>query len=151
MEDNQLVCLLTGDIKTSKPKEETLQSVIRMLNEEYAFDTTDMLRDFSIIGYDADTGKAKKQKLDLVVFEEGKAHEQENIIRVCIIQDNKIKETDKKNGLEAALQNALNALDNCEFGLWTNGDQYHFLHKTEDDFDNIEYEDLSDFPVKDKL
>lgn len=146
LEDNQLVCLLTGDIKASKPKEETLQSVIRMLNEEYAFDTTDMQRDFSITGYDADTGKPKKQKIDLVVFEEGKAHEQDNIIRLCIVQDEKVKETDKKNGLEAALQNALNALDNCEFGLWTNGQTYHFLQKTEDDFGNIEYEDLSDFP-----
>jgi type I restriction enzyme M protein len=146
LEDNQLVCLLTGDIKASKPKEETLQSVIRMLNEEYAFDTTDMQRDFSIIGYDADTGKPKKQKLDLAVFEKGKAHDQENIIRLCIVQDEKIKETDKKNGLESALQNALNALDNCEFGLWTNGQTYHFLQKTEDDFSNIEYEDLSDFP-----
>jgi type I restriction enzyme M protein len=146
IEDNQLICLLTGDIKASKPREETLQSVIRMLNEEYAFDTADMQRDFSIIGYDAETGKPKKQKIDLVVFEKGKAHEQENIIRVCIVQDEKVKETDKKNGLEASLQNALNALDNCEFGLWTNGQTYHFLQKTEDDFGNIEYEDLSDFP-----
>ncbi len=146
LEDNQLICLLTGDIKAAKPKEETLQSVIRMLNEEYAFDTADMRRDFTIIGYDAETGKPKKQKIDLVVLEEGKEHAQENIIRLCIVQDEKVKETDKKNGLEAALQNALNALDNCEFGLWTNGATYHFLQKTEDDFGNIEYEDLSDFP-----
>ena len=74
IEDNQLICLLTGDIKASKPREETLQSVIRMLNEEYAFDTADMQRDFSIIGYDEETGKPKKQKIDLVVFEKGKAH-----------------------------------------------------------------------------
>ncbi len=146
LDDNQLVCLLTGDIKSSKPKEENLQSVIRMLNEEYGFDLTDMQRDFSITGYDAETGKAKKQKIDLVVFENKKPHEQEFIIRVCIVYDEKVKETDKKQGLEASLQNALNALDICEFGLWTNGDQYHFLHKTEDDFGNIEYEDLSDFP-----
>ena len=51
LEDNQLVCLLTGDIKPSKPKEVTLQSVIRMLNEEYGFDIADMHRDFSITGY----------------------------------------------------------------------------------------------------
>jgi type I restriction enzyme M protein len=146
LDDNQLICLLTGDIKASKPKEENLQSVIRMLNEEYGFDLTDMQRDFSITGFEAETGKPKKQKLDLVVFENQKSHEQENIIRVCIVYDEKVKETDKKNGLEATLQNALNALDSCEFGLWTNGDQYHFLHKIEDDFGNIEYEDLSDFP-----
>lgn len=146
LEDNQLVCLLTGDIKPSKPKEVTLQSVIRMLNEEYGFDITDMQRDFSIIGYDAETGKAKKQKIDLVVFEAGKPHEQEFIIRIAIVQDEKIKETDKKNGLEATLQNALNVIEGCEFGLWTNGLTYQFLQKSQDDFGNIEYEDLSDFP-----
>jgi type I restriction enzyme M protein len=146
LEDNQLVCLLTGDIKPSRPKEVTLQSVIRMLNEEYGFDITDMQRDFSIVGYDAETGKAKKQKIDLVVFEIGKPHEQEFVNRITIVQDEKIKETDKKKGLEATLQNALNALENCEFGLWTNGLTYQFLQKSQDDFGNIEYEDLSDFP-----
>lgn len=146
LDDNQLICLLTGDIKAAKPKEENLQSVIRMLNEEYGFDLSDMQRDFSITGYDAETGKAKKQKIDLAIFENKKPHEQDHIIRICIVYDEKVKETDKKNGLEATLQNALNALDNCEFGLWSNGDQYHFLHKIEDDFGNIEYEDLSDFP-----
>ncbi|MBK8786383.1 MAG: hypothetical protein IPN43_07760 [Chitinophagaceae bacterium] len=96
LEDNQIICLLTGDIKAAKPKEETLQSVIRMLNEEYGFDMTDMQRDFTIAGFDPDSGKNKKLKIDLAIFEEGKAHEQENIIRLCIVQDEKIKETDSK-------------------------------------------------------
>jgi type I restriction enzyme M protein len=146
LEDNQIICLLTGDIKSAKSKEETLQSVIRMLNEEYGFDMTDMQRDFTIAGFDPDSGKNKKLKIDLVIFDEGRAHDQENIIRLCIIQDEKVKETDSKNGLEFTLQNALNALDSCEFGLWTNGQTYHFLQKTEDDFGNLDYEDLSDFP-----
>lgn len=146
LEDNQIICLLTGDIKAAKPKEETLQSVIRMLNEEYGFDMTDMQRDFTIAGFDPDSGKSKKIKIELAVFEKGKAHEQDNIIRLCIVQDEKIRETDQKNGLEFTLQNALNVLDKCEFGLWTNGQTYHFLQKTEDAFQNIDYEDLSDFP-----
>ncbi len=66
--------------------------------------------------------------------------------RVCIVQDEKIKETDRRNGLEATIQNALSVSDNCEFGLWTNGQTYHFLQKTEDAFGNIDFEDLSDFP-----
>ncbi|MDP1843288.1 MAG: N-6 DNA methylase [Sediminibacterium sp.] len=146
LEDNQIICLLTGDIKAAKSKEETLQSVIRMLNEEYGFDMTDMQRDFTIAGFDPDSGKSKKLKIDIAVFEKSKAHEQDNIIRVCIVQDEKIRETDQKNGLEFTLQNALNVLDSCEFGLWTNGQTYHFLQKTEDAFQNIDYEDLSDFP-----
>lgn len=146
LEDNQLICKITGDIKPAKQKEETLQSIILMLNEEYGFEIDDMGRDFSIVGVDPNSGKKRKQKIDLVIFDKGKLHEQDHIIRICIVQDEKIKETDKKGGLEGTLQNVLNALDNCEFGLWTNGATLHFLHKTVDDFDNTEFEDLSDFP-----
>lgn len=145
LEDNQIICRLTGDIKPMKSREETLQSVILMLNEEYGFDLDDMTRDYMVIGHDEE-GKKRKQKVDLAVFDKGKPHEPENVIRLCVVQDEKIKETDRKGGIEATLQNALHALKNCEFGLWTNGQTLHFLQKTSDDFDNIDFEDLSDFP-----
>ena len=146
LEDNELICLLTGDIKKITGKEETVQSLIRMLNEEYGFDLEDMARDFSLSGVDPDTGKTKKQKVDLVVFESGKPHEQDHVIRLCVVQDEKVKETDQKKGVEIVLQNALNVVDSCEFGLWTNGKVYHFQQKEEDDFGDIDYSDISDFP-----
>lgn len=146
LEDNELICLLTGDVKKNKGKEETVQSLIRMLNEEYGFELEDMARDFSLTGYDPDTDKIKKQKVDLVIFEHGRPHDQDHVIRLCVVQDEKIKETDKKKGVEIVLQNALNVVDSCEFGLWTNGKVYHFQQKEEDDFGDIEYVDISDFP-----
>jgi type I restriction enzyme M protein len=145
LEDNQIICRLTGDIKPMKNKEETLQSLILMLNEEYGFDMEDMARDYSITGHD-EAGKKRKQKVDLVVFEKGASRDPENIIRVCIVQDDKIKENDRKGGIEATVQNVLHALSNCEFGLWTNGQNLNFLQKSLDKFDNVEFEDLSDFP-----
>lgn len=145
LEDNQIICRLTGDIKPMKNKEETLQSLILMLNEEYGFDLENMARDYTIVGHDEE-GKKRKQKVDLVVFIEDAPRDFSNIIRVCIVQDEKIKASDKKGGIEGTLQNALNALPNCEFGLWTNGQTLNFLQKTLDDFDNVEFEDLSDFP-----
>lgn len=145
LEDNQIICRLTGDIKPMKPKEETLQSVILMLNEEYAFDLEDMARDYVITGHD-EVGKKRKQRVDLVVFHKGSSREADNIIRVCVVQDGKVKESDRKGGIEATLQNALHALSNCEFGLWTNGQTLNFLQKSVDAFDNVEFEDLSDFP-----
>lgn len=147
LEDGQLICVLSGEVKKIKPQETNIQSVIVMLNEEYGFDLEDMQRDFTILFVDPETGKNKKQKVELVVFEKGKPHEQEHIIRVCIIQDDKIKETDKKKGLAATLENAMAAIENCEFGLWANGSSYHFLQKEEDamGFD-YEFTDLSDFP-----
>lgn len=147
LEDNQLICVLSGEVKKVKAQETNLQSVIIMLNEEYGFDLEDMERDFKIEYTDPDTGKSKKQKVELVVFEKGKLHEQEYIIRICIVQDDKIKDNDKKKGLAATLENAMGAVESCEFGLWANGSSYHFLQK-EDDGLGFDYEfvDLSDFP-----
>lgn len=98
LEDNQMICSLTGLIKRINGKESNLQSVILMLNEEYGFDLSDMERDFAIQYTDPDTGKPKKQKVELVVFEKGKPHEQDFIIRICVVQDDKVKDTDKKKG-----------------------------------------------------
>lgn len=147
LEDNQLVCLLTSEIKNTKPQEVNLQSVIRMLNEEYGFDLLDMERDYSIQFTDPDTGKLKKQKVELVVFDKGKAHLQDHIVRICVVQDDKVKETDKKKGVKATLENAMGAVKSCEFGLWANGSSYNYLQK-EDDAMGFDYEfvDLSDFP-----
>ncbi len=75
LEDNELVCILTGEVKKIKEQETNLQSVILMLNEEYGFDLDDMKRNFTIEYEDPDTGKNKKQKVDLVIFEKNKPHE----------------------------------------------------------------------------
>lgn len=147
LEDNQLVCILTGEVKKIKPQESNLQSIILMLNEEYGFDLTDMERNFTIQYTDPDTGKPKKQKVELAVFEKGKPHEQDFIIRICIVQDDKVKDTDMKKGVKPTLENAMGAVESCEFGLWANGSSYHYLQK-EDDAMGFDYEfvDLSDFP-----
>ena len=121
LEDNQILCVLTDQPKKSTPKEENLQSAIRMLNEEYGFDLSDMERDYTITFIDPESGKNKKQKVELVIFEKGAKHDQENIIRVATVQDDKTKDNDKKKGVRMTLENAMAALDNCEFGLWTNG------------------------------
>lgn len=146
LEDNQLMCLLTGVAKKVSSAELNLQSVIRMLNEEYGFDLEDMERNFQIEYTDLDTNKPKKQKVELVVFQKGKAHVQDNIIRICIVQDDKVKETDSKKGLAATLENAMGAVANCEFGLWANGGSYHYLQKEVDAMGDDEFIDLSDFP-----
>lgn len=147
LDDNQLLCTLTGLVKKITNYENTLQSTILMLNEEYGFDLTDMERDFKVEYTDLETNKQKKQKVDLVVFESGKEHIQDHIIRICIVQDEKIKETDKAKGLTATLENVMAAVDSCEFGLWTNGADIHFLQKENDaiGFD-FNFVDLSDFP-----
>ena len=57
LDDKQLLCQLTGLTKKVSDKENNVQSIIRMLNEEYGFDLDVMERDFNIIYEDMDTGK----------------------------------------------------------------------------------------------
>lgn len=146
LEDNQLMCFLTENIKKASSQEKNIQSIIRMLNEEYGFEMADMARDFNIVYVEPDTGKNKKQKLEVVVFEKGTDHLQENIIRIAVVQDEKIKENDKKKGVTPTLENALGAVENCEFGLWTNGQDIKYLQREYDVFDNENFIDLADFP-----
>lgn len=146
LEDNQILCVLTGEAKKSSPKEENLQSTIRMLNEEYGFDISDMQRDFTINYVDPETMKNKKQKVELVIFDKDAKHEQENIIRIAAVQDDKTKDTDKKKGVRMTLENAMGALDKCEFGLWTNGIDIKYLQREEDRFGNDTFSDLADIP-----
>jgi type I restriction enzyme M protein len=147
LEDNQLLCVLTNQPKKVSTNETNLQSVILMLNEEYGFDLEDMQRDFTIMYTDPETDKSKKQKLDLVVFVKGKEQTQDNIIRTIVVQDDKVKVTDKKKGVTATLENAMAAAESCEFGLWANGNSYHYLQKEEDEIGlDFEFTDLSDFP-----
>ena len=47
---------LTGKVKKVSDKENNMQSIIRMLNEEYGFAMDDMERDFNITYEDVDTG-----------------------------------------------------------------------------------------------
>ncbi|MDR5591325.1 methylation-associated defense system DNA methyltransferase MAD2 [Christiangramia sp. SM2212] len=147
LEDNELVCILTGEVKKIKAQETNLQSVILMLNEEYGFDLDDMERNFTIEYDDPDTGKTKKQKVDLAIFEKDKPNEQDFIIRLCVIQSDKVKPNDKKKGVAATLENAMGAVESCEFGLWANGSSYNFLQKELDDIGyDYNFIDLSDFP-----
>jgi len=146
LEDNQLMCVLTELPKKATSQEKNIQSIIRMLNEEYGFEMADMARDFNIVYVEPDTGKNKKQKIEVVVFEKGTDHLQENIIRIAVVQDEKIKENDKKKGVTPTLENALGAVENCEFGLWTNGQDIKYLQREYDVFDNENFFDLADFP-----
>lgn len=147
IEDNQLVCVLTDKPKKATSQEKNIQSVILMLNEEYGFDLKNIARDVNIVFTDPDTGKTKKQKIEIVVYKDNSNENQEDIIRIAAVQDEKIKENDKKKGVTITLENALAALENCDFGLWTNGNDLKYLQKEDDDFGfDFNFTDISDFP-----
>lgn len=146
LEDNQLICALTKKIKTASEKELTLQSMIMMLNEEYNFDLIDMERDFSF-AYEDDQGKTKRGKADIAIFDPGRAHDADNMIRIAVVFNSKVKDKDPKKGVSETLGLYLESTD-CEFGVWTNGNDLHYLQCEKDDFRQPQTFDISDFPGK---
>ncbi len=143
LDDNQLICALTNKIKTATAKEQVLQSVIMMLNEEYDFALTDMARDFSFT-YQNDEGKNRRAKADLIIFREGAAHDISKAIRFCVVHDSKVKSKDLKKGVNYLYE--LFKYIECDFGLWTNGDDLFFVENTTDIHGNATIEDIADFP-----
>lgn len=145
--DDQIICSLTNQIKKISEKELTLQSMIDQMIDEYKFMPEDMERDFKVVYEDTAEGKKKTRKVDLAMFEPGKAHDAANMIRFVIVaKDSKVKPSDPKSGVEATIEPILN-FTNCEFGCWTNGEHLQYMHSFVDDFDQVSIEALSDFPM----
>lgn len=146
--ENEIVCMLTNRVVKVSDKEQTLQYMIGKMIEEYGFASADMERDFKVKYTDSDTGNTKTQKVDLAIFEEGKPHEPDNLIRFIIVaKDSKVKPEDKKAGASATLYSLLFNTD-CQFGCWTNGGDELFQYSDEDKYGQVEVLDIADFPIK---
>lgn len=144
LNENEIVCLLTNKIVKVSEKENNLQYMIQMMSEEYGFPMEDMQKDFSF-KYENEDGKKKTAKVTLAIFENGKEHVQENMIRAIVVaKDAKVKDSDKKGGVMASLENVL-TYTNCDFGCWTNGEDLKFIANMEDEWGQISICDYTDF------
>lgn len=146
LNEDQLICILTNKIVKASEKEGNLQFMIQTMSEEYGFALEDMQRDFSF-KYTDEEDKKRTAKVDLAIFEHGKAHDADNLIRAVIVaKDSKVKATDNRSGMMASLETILTYTD-CEFGCWTNGEDLHFLGNFEDKWGQATIEEISDFPA----
>lgn len=126
--EDEMVCSLTNRVVKATEKEMTLQSMIAMMAEEYGFAPEDMERDFKVKYEDVDSGSTKSQKVDLAIFNQGKAHDTDELIRFIIVaKDAKVKPNDKKAGVEATTENILVSTD-CDFACWTNGEDLQYVY-----------------------
>ena len=78
LNDDELICVLTGDKKKASTKEQMLQSIILQMNEEYGFEMSDMKRDFAF-SFEDEEGKKKRVTVDLAIFRAGAAKEPEHL------------------------------------------------------------------------
>ena len=148
--EDEMVCSLTNRIVKATDKEMTLQSMIAMMTEEYGFALEDLERDFPVKFEDQNEGRNRTMKVSIAVFEAGRPHNPNNLIRfVQVAKDSKVKDTDPKNGVSALLEPIL-VSTNCEFACWTNGDDLFYLHAVEDEYHYMTCEDITDFPACDQ-
>jgi type I restriction enzyme M protein len=153
--EGTIICALTGETRKDTPTEQTLQSLIEQLLREYAVEPKDMERDVRVAleAEDSRTGEVKTQRktASLVVFEHGKPHTQENIIRAAVVAKAGTKTAAKKGvgGLEEIL-GALNDRPQI-FGLWTNGSELAFrMRRFTRRTGQPEFTELTDIPAPDE-
>jgi type I restriction enzyme M protein len=154
--EGHLVCALTYEHRVANLQEETLQSFIEQLHREYGIALEDMARDVRIActAFDEERGRerTRHRTASLVVYEQGKPHELENIIRVAIVAKLGTKPDTKAIGV---LEDTLGGLSEERpqvFGLWTNGIDLAFRMRTfETRTGNPQFTSLTDFPAPDEV
>jgi type I restriction enzyme M protein len=147
---------ITGREVKDSPKERVRQRIERALFHEYGFSTKSMESDFPIpveVG-----GKRRRKKVEIAIFDYDQEHTLENLRRVVVCRPEpkngrkgvtKLRDHQQAaNDLEE-LKEFMTAVPTCQYGLWTNGLDMFFLHKTINRFDTP-CEPLADWPLADE-
>lgn len=152
--EGTLVCALTGEHKTASEQEETLQSFIEQLHREYGVELRDMERDVRIECITGDEGgkpRKKTRSVQLAVYEHGKPHDVENIIRAVLVAKKGTKPDRKAIQLLEEVLGGIAPERERVYGAWTNGADLTFrmreYHKRTGD---PVYTELTDFPGPDE-
>lgn len=142
LEQDVVIDILTGEELRFSEREEILQRMIRVLAAEYHFPLETMERDvpISIVV----NGRKRRAKADIVIFTASEPHELSNAERIVVVQAPAVKPNDARKGVEL-LKDLLDAVEPCQFGVWTNGRDIAYLGKRSTPLQS-EFDELSDFP-----
>ncbi len=144
--DDVLIDILSGEERKRTEKEEIVQRMIQVLAAEYHFPLETLARDVPIALEIA--GRRRTKIADLVVYGTGRAHTLDQIERIVVVQPPGTKPNDTTRGVEF-LKDLLYAVDQCEFGVWTNGrDIAYFQHQQ--GIVQAQFTELTDFPGSDE-
>lgn len=124
--DGKIMDFLTKRFVNDTPEEYVRQNIEKALVRQYKYAANDCEPEFSI-----KAGSSTK-RVDVVVFEEGKPHRQENAYILVETKRAKTNPNGKKDGIEQ-LKSYLAVCLNAKFGLWTNGDDRFCFAKREKD------------------
>jgi len=132
--DGMIVDFLTGRFFRDTPEEYVRQNIEKAVVRQYKYDPADAVPEFPI-----KVGSSRK-RVDVVIFKPNVEHVQQNAWLLIETKSADTKPSDAKEGI-AQLQSYMAACVNCEYGLWTNGDD-RFCYakrttKSEHRFDEI--------------
>lgn len=122
--DGKVVDFLTGRFVRDTPEEYVRQNIEKALIRQYLYDPVNAIPEFPI-----KVGSSRK-RVDIAIFKPGSEHSQENAWLIVETKSADTKPSNAKEGVEQ-LKSYMAACVNCEFGLWTNGDdRFCFAKRT---------------------
>ncbi|EOS21454.1 hypothetical protein C806_04437 [Lachnospiraceae bacterium 3-1] len=136
--EGKLLDFITKKIVNDNPEEYVRQNIEKALVRQYKYHIEDCAPEVTI-----KVGSANK-RVDIVVFEPGSHHKQENALILIETKKAKTNPHGKKDGIEQ-LKSYMAACLNAQFGLWTNGDDRHCFAKRKRE-GTFFYEEIPEIP-----
>lgn len=131
-----LLDYISGKQVKETKKELVRQRIVRALIHEYGFSPDNMESDFSIGG---------RKKVDIAIFHNRKEHAIENVSRIVLCRPEpkvgkttvRIRDYEQASSDLQGLEDLMRELDECRYGLWTNGLEFFFLEKKTKRFEHL--------------
>ncbi len=136
--EGKLLDFITKKIVNDNPEEYVRQNIEKALVRQYKYHIEDCAPEVTI-----KVGSANK-RVDIVVFEPGSHHKQENALILIETKKAKTNPHGKKDGIEQ-LKSYMAACLNAQFGLWTNGDDRYCFAKRKRE-GTFFYEEIPEIP-----
>lgn len=112
-------CCITGKLRKDTPEENVRQRWARSLVDDYGYSQADIMLEVPIM-----IGTAKK-RADIVIFNPGAKHIQEEAIIIVEAKRADVKPTDKEKGM-GQLKSYMAASSCCKYGLWVGMERVAF-------------------------
>src|SRR5208337_804551 len=126
--------------RNETPEEYVRQEIAKSLVREYGYAKREISVEFVLrIG-------TRKPRADLVIFAEGDNHEQERAWTIIECKSQKIKATDRKEGV-LQLHSYMAACPNTVYGMWTNGIE-RFCYRRIESGGKVTFDEIPDIPSK---
>ncbi len=131
---------IDGVFRNDTPEEYVRQNIEKRLVGEHLYPKSLIKIEFTI-----KVGSSKK-RVDIALFPEDCTNlVQENINIIIECKKDSVKPTDKKEGVEQ-LKSYMSSCANCEWGMWTNGQEKEVFRKVTDEKGKIIFEEYIDIP-----